>query len=104
MVININDAPLGWRNDPKYVYIGRPQFWGNPIVRGEVCIVCGAVHTKNGSTLDCYKWWLLTSNDAEPQRRKLKELRGKILVCYCKPYPCHGDVLQEALKIYSRRI
>jgi hypothetical protein len=25
----------------------------------------------------------------------LPELRGKRLVCYCHPLPCHGDVLAE---------
>ena len=23
------------------------------------------------------------------------ELKGKTLGCWCKPYPCHGDVLAE---------
>jgi hypothetical protein len=29
---------------------------------------------------------------------RLKELRGKLLVCWCKPDPCHGDVLIELLE------
>jgi hypothetical protein len=28
----------------------------------------------------------------------LEELRGKVLGCWCKPGPCHGDVLVELLK------
>ena len=28
----------------------------------------------------------------------LEELRGKTLGCWCKPGPCHGDVLLELLK------
>ncbi len=26
---------------------------------------------------------------------RVKELKGKVLGCYCKPLPCHGDVLVE---------
>lgn len=29
--------------------------------------------------------------------RRLPELRGKILGCWCKPLPCHGDVLIKLL-------
>jgi hypothetical protein len=25
----------------------------------------------------------------------VKALRGKVLGCFCKPRPCHGDVLLE---------
>lgn len=27
--------------------------------------------------------------------KKIKELKGKTLGCYCKPQPCHGDILAE---------
>lgn len=29
--------------------------------------------------------------------KSLPELKGKTLGCWCKPYPCHGDVLVELL-------
>jgi hypothetical protein len=28
----------------------------------------------------------------------LKELKGKVLGCWCKPMPCHGDILLQLLK------
>lgn len=28
----------------------------------------------------------------------LEELRGKTLACWCKPEPCHGDVLKEIIE------
>jgi hypothetical protein len=28
---------------------------------------------------------------------RVEELRGKILMCYCHPQPCHSDVLLEIL-------
>ena len=30
-------------------------------------------------------------------RAKIELLRGKTLVCFCKPKPCHGDVYLEML-------
>lgn len=76
------------------VYIGRacyrggwelPQSkWCNPFTvkkYGERC-------------LELYREHLYTSgliNDIE-------ELRGKVLGCWCKPGPCHGDILVEELE------
>lgn len=39
-----------------------------------------------------YREWVLT----QPKLlAALPELKGKRLGCYCKPLPCHGDVLAE---------
>ena len=40
-----------------------------------------------------YKDWLFS----QPQllNEIKKELKGKILGCWCSPLPCHGDVLSE---------
>lgn len=35
-------------------------------------------------------------NDAE-YRRRVHELQGKTLGCFCKPHPCHGDIIKEYL-------
>jgi hypothetical protein len=29
------------------------------------------------------------------------KLRGKSLVCFCKPKPCHGDIYVQILKHYT---
>jgi hypothetical protein len=67
------------------VYVGRPTKWGNPFVL-----------TTNGSNraavIDKYREYLL----AFPQLlADLPELRGKDLICWCAPLPCHADVLLE---------
>jgi hypothetical protein len=35
-------------------------------------------------------------------KKKLKtgelDLKGKVLGCWCKPMPCHGDILLQLLK------
>lgn len=30
-------------------------------------------------------------------RANIESLRGKILGCFCKPLPCHGDIIKEYL-------
>ena len=93
-VINIRDAPNGWQNDPRYVYIGRyhrsskygslPQSkWHNPF-SGD----------RNLSILK-YRSYV---RKMPHLLRDIGELDGKILVCWCKPLPCHGDVLIELLE------
>lgn len=67
------------------VFIGRPSKWGNPFrLSGE---------SKRGETLDRYREYLL--REIEMGRLDPHELRGKVLGCYCKPAPCHGDILAE---------
>jgi len=65
------------------VYIGRPSKWGNPFVIGK--------DGNRAQVIEKYKAWLNT-NPALIAAAKT-ELRGKDLVCFCKPLPCHGDVL-----------
>lgn len=87
----LKDAPKEQRVHNKYhktapadaVYIGRGSPWGNPFVigkdgtRDEVC--------------ERYAREVLPHLDLEP-------LRGKDLVCFCKPARCHGDDILKALK------
>lgn len=66
------------------VYVGRPSKWGNPFKIG-----------KDGTreqVIEAYRLWLLRDN---PLCSQLPELKGKDLVCWCSPLPCHADVLLE---------
>lgn len=102
-VINIYRAPYGWENDSLYVYIGRSGrgfdgFFGNPIKIGEICPVCNKIHTKNGDTLKCFEYYVVDRfrNDVV-YNYGVKSLKDKILVCFCKPKPCHGDIYIKLL-------
>ena len=79
IVINKKNVKSSNSND---VYIGRPSKWGNPFVIG-----------KDGDrnvVVEKYKNWIL----AQPQLlNDLQTLEGKRLICFCKPFKCHGDVL-----------
>lgn len=42
-----------------------------------------------------YREWIVKQPEL---MGSLEELRGKCLGCWCKPFPCHGDILVELLK------
>jgi hypothetical protein len=67
---------------PNSVYIGRPSMWGNPFVLGK--------DGKRADLIAKYETWLAQQPYLLAQ---LDRLRGRHLVCWCAPQPCHGDVL-----------
>lgn len=73
---------------PGAVYVGRPTQWGNPFVVG-----------RDGTQGECvalYRDWLLYAPECAALRaRARRDLRGRDLVCWCAPKPCHADVLIE---------
>lgn len=69
---------------PYDVYIGRPSKWGNPFPISSTCTRYEAIEK--------YREYILTKFTVEEIQR---ELKGKILGCWCAPLDCHGDVLAE---------
>ena len=65
------------------VYIGRPTKWGNPFKVGE--------DGDREEVIDKYIAWLKTQKQLVADAKK--ELKGKVLGCWCSPKLCHGDVL-----------
>jgi hypothetical protein len=84
------------------VYIGRAGrggkgFFGNPILRNKKCRLCNELHVEQGSTLSCYKRYLDRRLEVDEEFREcVKQLKGKVLGCFCPPKPCHGDILIRA--------
>lgn len=72
------------KRDKYDVYIGRPSKWGNPFKLME--------ESQRIQVLEMYKDYLLNNPDLLGQ---IKELKGKVLGCWCAPRACHGDVLAE---------
>lgn len=64
------------------VYIGRGSPWGNPYIIGR--------HGNRQEVIELYRINTLPTLDLSP-------LKGKSLVCWCHPLPCHGDLLIKAL-------
>ena len=70
---------------PDAVYVGRLSKWGNPFfVR--------ASGTRE-QVIEMYREHIAEMMEAHPG--DVEELRGKDLVCWCAPLPCHADVLLE---------
>ena len=69
------------------VYIGRGSKWGNPFVIGQ--------DGNRDEVIAKYEEYI----KAKPELLKcLGELKGRTLGCYCKPLPCHGDVLVKLVE------
>lgn len=72
------------------IYVGRPSKWGNPYAIGR--------DGTREEVIARYRIWLETmiyDFDILHRRLNIEELRGKDLVCWCSPLPCHADVLLE---------
>ena len=81
-VIHIKNTPPGYKSNSDYVYIGRGSKWGNPY------------HVSMGRTA-CIELFREYITSMPELMGALHELKGKTLVCFCKPQDCHGDVLRD---------
>ena len=78
-------------------YIGRPSALGNPFVIGR--------DGNRDEVIAKYRVWLwgeIKKRGAvynELLRLAKLDIDGEVtLVCYCKPVPCHGDVIIKAIE------
>jgi len=73
------------------VLIGRPSIFGNPYIV-----------ERDGTRAEVIKlyreYFLIKVAQDDQFRKKVAALKGKKLGCYCKPLPCHGDVIVEYLE------
>jgi len=80
------------------VYVGRPSKWGNPVtVKG-----LGRLYPQDTReelhqrAVDWYRVYIGTPfGRSKELMEHIDELRGKDLVCWCAPLPCHADILLE---------
>ena len=89
-----------WNSNPNHVYIGRDMTHHIP----------GAQGSKWGNPYKFYKTKKSRKKCLERYEEHIRknpdlfnavlELGGKELGCWCKPYPCHGDIL---VKLYKER-
>jgi hypothetical protein len=79
---------VAWaRSQNLYLYIGRENhhakedrsIWHNPFKSGQ-----------DEEIMASYRQYLLLD---KALMDRIPELRGKLLVCWCYPKPCHGDIL-----------
>ncbi len=80
------------KKEPYDVYIGRGSKWGNPFSHKRSQLAEVIVDTRE-EAIECYKNWLSTRPDLIEAAKK--ELKGKVLGCFCDPLDCHGHVLAK---------
>lgn len=91
--VNIGKLAPDVINQSDFVNVGRPHKWGNPIERKQISDLKARVAA--------YRAMVARELERKPHRwAELRdELFGKQLGCYCKPAPCHADVLAEYAEI-----
>ena len=98
-VINIRDAPTDWIRDPRYVYIGR---WHRSARYGFIPVSkwCNPFKCDRDRAITKFRAYLMGNKTL---LNDIPELKNKILVCWCKPRPCHGDVIKDVyLSLFSK--
>lgn len=90
-------------------YIGRPSVLGNPFTHLPVANTLAkfSVATRD-EAVDKYRDWLREQYKANPAVRKellrliaIYETTSElILICWCAPLKCHGDVLKRIIEDY----
>lgn len=95
-VVNINREPMyqGLKSTSKFEYIGRGSYWGNPYSMYEEGDDREEVIRKFRYDFEFDKFLNIKKSDVH-------RLAGKRLGCFCKPAPCHGDILAEYLNSWD---
>lgn len=75
------------KRKPYDVYIGRPSKWGNPFVIGR--------DGTRKEVIEMYRTWIWLEPQTRLREEARRQLRGKVLGCFCAPQACHGDILWE---------
>ncbi len=85
-VVNVKDKKASYD-----VYIGRPSKWGNKWSHIPFGTLAQYVVDSREEAIRCYEEDALSKPEFIAMIKR--ELKGKILACYCYPLACHGDFL-----------
>ena len=72
------------------ILVDRTTKWGNPFKIG--MLYQGRILTRENS-IQAHQDWLLYSDEGAKLQEDIHELKGKDLVCWCAPLPCHANTL-----------
>ena len=86
------------------VYVGRKGkgedgYFGNPHPVG-YCRECKVVHDRDDAIKAYSVYFYKRINHDLEFRRRVLELKGQTLGCFCHPQPCHGNVIANWLNRY----
>lgn len=75
-----------------FIPIDRQSVFGNPFRIGD-----GG--WDRDDVIRLYRKWFYERIEKMPSfKKKVLALKGKILICWCTPLPCHGDVIIKYLE------
>lgn len=80
------------KKEPFDVYIGRPSKWGNPYSHKADTKAQFVVKDRAEAIL---KYEEYVRSQPEMVKDIKRELKGRILGCWCAPQACHGHVLEK---------
>jgi len=87
------------KKEPFDVYIGRSKnskdIWGNPFSHLPNTLAKFKVNTRE-EAIEKYEEWILEQPEL---LKRLPELKGKTLGCWCYPKSCHGDILIKLIEV-----
>jgi hypothetical protein len=84
-VVNCRQVVQPTKDGHGYVYVGRPSKWGNPFFIG-----------RDGTREEVIaKYRAYLDKNVVLKAQAQRELKGKMLGCWCAPRACHADVLAE---------
>ena len=92
--IKIDDEFSAQKSTPKYEYIGRGSYWGNPYSMYEE-------GDDREEVIRKYKYDFDYEKFPNKEKSEVYKLAGKRLGCFCKPQSCHGDVLADFLNSWD---
>ena len=88
------------------IYIGRPSPLGNPYTFPHIKSKFNAIPSPE--PIEAYRLWLWMQLQIDsPQHQLIAELATKpdgVLICWCAPAPCHGDVIVKAIEWYRHEV
>jgi hypothetical protein len=80
------------------VYVGRPTIFGNPFTHLSThASELIRVPTRERAVERYREWFHIRMADPVFEAA-VESLRGKDLVCWCAPLPCHAEVIVEYLE------
>lgn len=99
-IVNLNKEPydvyIGRSGRGTDGYFGNPHPVYNPSKSWTFCKICNCEHKKGEAIAAFRKDFLIRIEEDAEFRRRVSELRGKKLGCFCDGI-CHGDVYKEWL-------
>lgn len=83
-----------WLKDPNHIYIGRNNVYVNGTFNSKWR---NRFSVKKYGRDGCLKEYEKFIRENKELLGQIDELDGKVLGCWCKPLPCHGDILLKIL-------